>query len=1007
MRLSRNECKVRALVCLHAVKSLLWFVSCALRSVYEGSYGSKIGVAPSIAILNMVGMRLVSIVYRVVGLFGQKMLITSGFKLAVACVDRLKRVGFNPVDVTVANYHQSMSTYWLFHPFKPMQYCGSTKDTVLNRMSARVRAVRRNDESVVEPSVRVWAAMDNLPEFLLVPGVSSSCVPRLRADEDCLIHDLCPSLNHPFVQRLVKRYVPKQQQVFVPKRLHRRRMIWRQRRLLLKPVSRRLVSADLRRKIDVLHGLCENPRACKFQLRLCLVRQFSDIELYSLVRMAKQLPAISARSAISHLKLVFQRRRLAMPRRVVPLVCAALPCDSYRRDVVHFVRGLIDQAHANKGTLPYFIPSVRVSFSAIVTIKSLLSQWSKHMLEFDIDRDASSDCICKSGSSIATSSEFDFFGHRVWTGSEISGLSNAASRIAMSCINEAVLPTRRKFVSCFKSSVMRFFRAVNVSYAAIDDFKKQVTLFATTAYDSVVSRCGSSVFREFDVLSIARACPGVLWDCEDHKYSRLVGYCPAAVSLMIRETMEGDVFTRLRYTSVDRAVELIQSSLSRAIVKRHPWASPSRAHEDKLPSITFIGKRKKQFRKARPVIRFCGAFWAKLHRAHGRALAVITEEVLGPELSDSHFNIGRTSQVGGFVAKVRERAMQLARSGVSLDSVSIDVDSSDLAGFFTSVPHDRILSAVAVILARWWSCRLRRDPEAVWEKATVAVFASKQKSGRKVNVFVSDMYDIVKHMLKWTMFSLGSTVWQQVRGGCIGSPLAGVLCCAVVTLYEANYLSSLKISVDCAVPKMWAACRYVDNRLLAYFKQNELVHPVVPALKSLEFYRDPILLEPEPDLVFLGAQLKLSGMLLSSEAVVPGWKDDGSVSIVEVLWRYRGCHGAESMMCRFGSVFGRCALASQLSSSPVQAQRAVTRLFVVMTHVMVGDMVLRVAASRLSRLGVTMFPKSFSSRLRRAVGSLESLLALERHVTNEMFRQSLIDEIRMRRANRVNSCRLV
>ena len=117
-------------------------------------------------------------------------------------------------------------------------------------------------------------------------------------------------------------------------------------------------------------------------------------------------------------------------------------------------------------------------------------------------------------------------------------------------------------------------------------------------------------------------------------------------------------------------------------------------------------------------------------------------------------------------------------------------------------------------------------------------------------IFIRDIERIILMSLKMTQFSIGDSVYAQIRGSPMGSPLSPALCMMVVALSEEIWYQTYK-STLANMDLSYRLLRYVDNRLCLTDPSWDyeicfanFLHP--------EFYGRPIILETEPDQEFLG-----------------------------------------------------------------------------------------------------------------------------------------------------------
>ena len=117
-------------------------------------------------------------------------------------------------------------------------------------------------------------------------------------------------------------------------------------------------------------------------------------------------------------------------------------------------------------------------------------------------------------------------------------------------------------------------------------------------------------------------------------------------------------------------------------------------------------------------------------------------------------------------------------------------------------------------------------------------------------IYIRDIEPIIRASLDMTQFSIGTAVFQQIRGSPMGSPLSPAICLMVVALSEEVWfrtfetqLSNMDLTSRCL--------RYVDNRLCLP-DPTWLVDPAFDLFLHPDFYGKPIVLETEPDQELLG-----------------------------------------------------------------------------------------------------------------------------------------------------------
>jgi hypothetical protein len=212
------------------------------------------------------------------------------------------------------------------------------------------------------------------------------------------------------------------------------------------------------------------------------------------------------------------------------------------------------------------------------------------------------------------------------------------------------------------------------------------------------------------------------------------------------------------------------------------------------------------------------------------------------------------------------------------------MDNDDLSGFFTSVPQDRIVQAVNLLLCKY----LQNNPRIKLHTCVFTVLCNKGTTdGRVIRgrarttasshiVHFCHIEVLVKYCLESSVFVSMGRIFSQSRGACMGSPLAPVLCSLVATVEEYFWRQSFQSVLLTQV----FLTRYVDNRLVispSYIRD----HPCMIKFLDLSFYRPPVCLEQVGDLTVLGFTVCLTSKTI--KYIVPSHS-----------WQFRSIKSASS-----------------------------------------------------------------------------------------------------------------
>ena len=316
-------------------------------------------------------------------------------------------------------------------------------------------------------------------------------------------------------------------------------------------------------------------------------------------------------------------------------------------------------------------------------------------------------------------------------------------------------------------------------------------------------------------------------------YTSLRIYCPCLYFECLQNTFSDEkVFKRLN-TSPESLIQSTLTTLQRRFKKSYPWSlGKGRA----LPNAYVLPKRKKQFLSGRPIVSlFTAPFRPMLN-----CIAKLIYQLL-PVAFPHNLAKGDVFEL-----------IQLLKQGDFDSHPTPQVHNQDLAGFFTSIDTDRFVTSWHLTL-HFLSSTMNTQPDELFSvKPSVGNQQGdvvKGRTCRTLNVtrkiYIRDIEPIIRASLEMTQFSIGTAVFQQIRGSPMGSPLSPALCLMVVALSEEvwyrtyeSQLSTMDLTSRCL--------RYVDNRLCLP-DSSWVTEPAFELFLHPDFYGKPIVLETEPD----------------------------------------------------------------------------------------------------------------------------------------------------------------
>ena len=192
---------------------------------------------------------------------------------------------------------------------------------------------------------------------------------------------------------------------------------------------------------------------------------------------------------------------------------------------------------------------------------------------------------------------------------------------------------------------------------------------------------------------------------------------------------------------------------------------------------------------------------------------------------------------------------------------------ADLAGFFTSVPQDRILQALTITLHKYYNTSQRgfnhwQDVTITYDtKKTLRTARTFNGKIRKINqgrftIHMRDIWDIAQYVLKCSYFTSQQQVYKQTRGSPMGHPMSPVLCHMVCCVEEHQWYNTYRSMLASSQIFNKFTKRYVDDRICILPTTWACTVPWNEFLQT-EFYGPPILLEEQDHTDYLGCSIDL------------------------------------------------------------------------------------------------------------------------------------------------------
>ena len=341
-----------------------------------------------------------------------------------------------------------------------------------------------------------------------------------------------------------------------------------------------------------------------------------------------------------------------------------------------------------------------------------------------------------------------------------------------------------------------------------------------------------------DIIRFKQLFPEAIFHNEDKRATSLRIYCPMIYYQCLTKTFADPMVFRKLNDDPHQIIEKIIADINRRFGKAYPWALG--AGRD-LPNAYVLPKRKKQFLAGRPIVSFFTAPFRPMLNCIAKMIYHLLPQAFPHNLAKGDvFDLIKLLKNTDFDNLTTPR-----------------IYNQDLAGFFTSIDTDRFIDSWRLTLKFLSSTMSTNPDEIISVKATLGNATGdvvKGRTCRTLNVtrkiFIRDIERIILMSLRMTQFSIGTSVYEQIRGSPMGSPLSPALCMMVVALSEEIWYQTYHTTLA-TMDLSARLLRYVDNRLCLAdpswdyeMSFTNFLHP--------EFYGNPIILETEPDQEFLG-----------------------------------------------------------------------------------------------------------------------------------------------------------
>ena len=275
-----------------------------------------------------------------------------------------------------------------------------------------------------------------------------------------------------------------------------------------------------------------------------------------------------------------------------------------------------------------------------------------------------------------------------------------------------------------------------------------------------------------DITHFKQQFPHAVFHNEDKRATSLRVYCPVLYHRCLSATFADPlVFQKLENDPVELITNTI-ADIKKQFGKQYPWALGTGKD---LPNAYVLPKRKKQFLAGRPIVSFFTAPFRPMLNCIAKMIYYLLPKAFPHNLAKG--------DVFDLIKYLKDTDFD--------DMPTPKIYNQDLAGFFTSIDTDRFIDSWRLTLKFLSSTMSTNPDEIISVKANPTNNTGDVVKGRTCRtlnltrkIFIRDIERIILMSLKMTQFSIGDSVYAQIRGSPMGSPLSPALCMMVVALSE-------------------------------------------------------------------------------------------------------------------------------------------------------------------------------------------------------------------------------
>ena len=745
---------------------------------------------------------------------------------------------FDQLSLLSQSFHSSQAVYIRFSHitnFQPKFYIGSTSSTVLDREHTRFRKflqVQQQKLVLAEVALRFWHRFDNFWMWSILPLFTNNS--NFWALEQALIQVWQPRLNTPFIYQFFnckKGLIA--QRPFCSSHQFGTFSLWRKLRWTSTPkrIRATLYSKKFHDRTalwEVIQHLGTNSLK-RFQMEKRIrSNEFGLHGCYFIRKLAANLGEPQRSYALNAIDRAIQFWKGKRVPRCLPLRAPWILSPTWSSDLRKVLRQHCAQMRPH--TMTFQSPSSAVVFTKNPSVQDSLCNHKDYATRWADGENPV--CICSTLTPYQSSPTSNST-HIHLDGDSLTLPTPSLSAIANGSLQNKIFPSKKEIWTNLQKAFVQWHQRNGIP--AIPT--RHLEDLWNTSWSQHRQQLHNHI-SHYDITQFTKLFPGAVFHNEDKRATSLRIYCPVLYFECLMNTFSDDnVFKRLKI-SPDSVIQTTLLKLQRRFKKQYPWAL---GKGRTLPNAYVLPKRKKQFLSGRPIV----SFFAAPFRPMLNCIAKLLYQVM-PAAFPHNLAKGDVFEL-----------IQLLKQGDFDSQPTPQLHNQDLAGFFTSIDTDRFVTSWRLTL-HFLSSTMNTQPDELFSvKPSVGNQPGdvvKGRTCRTLNVtrkiYIRDIEPVILASLEMTQFSIGTAVFQQIRGSPMGSPLSPALCLMVVALSEEVWFRTYESQLT-NMDLTSRLLRYVDNRLCLP-DPNWIDDPAFKLFLHPDFYGNPIILETEPDQEFLG-----------------------------------------------------------------------------------------------------------------------------------------------------------